>query len=74
MIPGEIIPGEGPVVLNAGRPVRAMVVVNTGDRPVQAASTRSHFVPEPALENGLAAARARPPARPGGRSIRPRQG
>ena len=40
MIPGEILPGEGPVTLNAGRPALTLVVVNTGDRPVQVGS---HF-------------------------------
>ena len=40
MIPGEILTGDGPVVLNAGRPVVTLVVANTGDRPVQVGS---HF-------------------------------
>ena len=40
MVPGEILLGDGPVEVNAGRPVTAMVVVNTGDRPVQVGS---HF-------------------------------
>ena len=40
MIPGEILPGDGPVILNAGRPVVTLVVANTGDRPVQVGS---HF-------------------------------
>jgi urease subunit beta len=40
MIPGEILCGEGPVALNAGRPVLTLVVANTGDRPVQVGS---HF-------------------------------
>ena len=40
MIPGEIVLGEGTVEINAGRPVTTMVVVNTGDRPVQVGS---HF-------------------------------
>jgi urease subunit beta len=40
MIPGEILPGDGPVVLNVGRPVVTLVVANTGDRPVQVGS---HF-------------------------------
>ena len=40
MIPGEIFPGEGPVVLNNGRATRTLTVVNTGDRPVQVGS---HF-------------------------------
>jgi urease subunit beta len=40
MIPGEIIPGDGPVALNEGRPAVSLVVSNTGDRPVQVGS---HF-------------------------------
>jgi urease subunit beta len=40
VIPGEIIHGDGPVSLNAGRPVLTLVVSNTGDRPVQVGS---HF-------------------------------
>jgi urease subunit beta len=40
LIPGEIIVGEGPVVLNAGRPRLSLIVSNTGDRPVQVGS---HF-------------------------------
>ena len=40
MIPGEILPGDGPVTLNAGRSVVTLVVANTGDRPVQVGS---HF-------------------------------
>jgi urease subunit beta len=40
VIPGEILPGEGAVPLNAGRPALALTVVNTGDRPVQVGS---HF-------------------------------
>jgi urease subunit beta len=40
IVPGEIIPGDGPVTLNAGRPTVTLTVVNTGDRPVQVGS---HF-------------------------------
>ena len=40
MIPGEILPGAGPVGLNVGRPVVTLVVANTGDRPIQVGS---HF-------------------------------
>ena len=40
MIPGEILPVDGPVALNAGRPVLTLIVANTGDRPVQVGS---HF-------------------------------
>ena len=40
MIPGEIIPGDGPGTLNAGRDELTLTVANTGDRPVQVGS---HF-------------------------------
>ena len=40
MIPGEILPGDGPVTLNAGRQTLTVIVANTGDRPVQVGS---HF-------------------------------
>ena len=40
IVPGEILPGEGAVLLNVGRPVVTLVVANTGDRPVQVGS---HF-------------------------------
>jgi len=40
VIPGEILPGEGPVTLNAGRQTLTLIVANTGDRPVQVGS---HF-------------------------------
>jgi urease subunit beta len=40
LIPGEILLGDGPVIVNPGRPVVTLVVANTGDRPVQVGS---HF-------------------------------
>ena len=40
VIPGEILPGEGPVALNAGRTAITLTVANAGDRPVQVGS---HF-------------------------------
>jgi urease subunit beta len=40
MIPGELNVRDGDVALNAGREQRTVVVVNTGDRPVQVGS---HF-------------------------------
>jgi urease subunit beta len=42
VIPGEILPGEGTVAVNRGRPVVTLVVMNTGDRPVQVGS-HYHF-------------------------------
>ncbi|WP_180267428.1 urease subunit beta [Nostoc linckia] len=40
MIPGEIIPPEGEIELNSGRPIIKLQVSNTGDRPIQVGS---HF-------------------------------
>ena len=42
MIPGEVIPAEGEIVLNAGLPVTTIRVANKGDRPVQVGS-HYHF-------------------------------
>jgi len=42
LIPGELIPEPGELVLNAGRPVTTLTVANTGDRPVQVGS-HYHF-------------------------------
>lgn len=48
-VPGEIIVGDGPVTINAGRPVTTLVVVNTGDRPVQVGSHYHFAEANPAL-------------------------
>jgi urease subunit gamma/beta len=40
MVPGEILLGEGDVVLLEGRELTSLTVLNTGDRPVQVGS---HF-------------------------------
>lgn len=42
MIPGEIIPAAGAITLNANRVSIALMVANTGDRPVQVGS-HYHF-------------------------------
>lgn len=42
MIPGEIIPAEGEIELNAGRDTVGVSVANTGDRPIQVGS-HYHF-------------------------------
>ncbi len=42
MIPGEIIPAPGEIVLNAGRPSRVLSVANVGHRPIQVGS-HYHF-------------------------------
>ncbi|NJD06174.1 MAG: urease subunit beta, partial [Methylococcaceae bacterium] len=43
MIPGEIIPAEGEIELNAGRPRITLIVATTGDRPIQVGS-HYHFI------------------------------
>lgn len=40
MIPGEVFPAEGDLVLNAGQDAISLTVANTGDRPIQVGS---HF-------------------------------
>ena len=42
MIPGEVIVAEGDIVLNEGAETVALLVANTGDRPVQVGS-HYHF-------------------------------
>jgi urease subunit beta len=42
MIPGEVFPAEGVIVLNEGAEVVTMLVANAGDRPVQVGS-HYHF-------------------------------
>ncbi len=42
MKPGEIFLGSGDIDLNAGRLTQAVIVANTGDRPVQVGS-HYHF-------------------------------
>ena len=42
MIPGEILPASGEIVLNKDRAAISLIVANTGDRPVQVGS-HYHF-------------------------------
>jgi len=56
VVPGELIPGDGPIVLNAGRPVLTLAVVNTGDRPVQVGSHYHFAEANPALDFDRSAA------------------
>ncbi|HEV7757516.1 MAG TPA: urease subunit beta [Acidimicrobiales bacterium] len=70
MIPGEIIVGDGPVVINAGRPVLQLVVVNTGDRPVQVGSHYHFAEANPALRFDRLAAWGHRLAVPAGTAVR----
>lgn len=50
MIPGEIIPAEGDIEINAGRHAISISVANTGDRPIQVGSHYHFYETNPALE------------------------
>jgi urease subunit beta len=49
MIPGEVFPGAGELVLNEGQPTVTLKVANTGDRPVQVGSHYHFFETNEAL-------------------------
>lgn len=55
-VPGEILPAEGEIELNAGRPVTELEVLNTGDRTIQVRSHAHFFEVNRALKFDRAAA------------------
>ncbi len=57
MIPGEIVTLSGDIELNAGLKRTALVVANTGDRPIQVGSHYHFAETNPALSFDRAAAR-----------------
>lgn len=57
MIPGEVFPAEGEIVLNAGSEAITLVVSNTGDRPVQVGSHYHFAETNPGLSFDREAAR-----------------
>jgi urease subunit beta len=57
VIPGEVIPADGEIEVNAGQPVTVLRVANTGDRPIQVGSHYHFFETNPALRFDRAAAR-----------------
>ncbi len=50
MIPGEVLPKEGEIELNAGRKTVTLEVANTGDRPIQVGSHYHFFETNTALK------------------------
>ncbi|MFE9424778.1 urease subunit beta [Kitasatospora sp. NPDC006697] len=70
MIPGELLLGDGPVELNAGRTVTGLTVVNTGDRPVQVGSHYHFAEANPGLDFDRAAARGQRLNVPAGTAVR----
>ena len=57
MIPGELFPADGNLVLNAGADAITLMVANTGDRPVQVGSHYHFAESNPALDFDRDAAR-----------------
>ena len=57
MIPGEVFPAAGEIVLNAGREAVSLTVANTGDRPIQVGSHYHFFETNAALKFDRAATR-----------------
>ena len=70
MIPGEILFGDGDVIINAGRPVLTLLVENTGDRPVQVGSHYHFAEANPALRFDREAAWGHRLAVPAGTAVR----
>ena len=70
LIPGELLPEPGEIVLNAGRPVTTLLVANTGDRPVQVGSHFHFFEANSALKFDRDAARGLRLDIPAGTAIR----
>jgi urease subunit beta len=70
MIPGEIIPAEGSIELNAGLAVTTLTVANTGDRPIQVGSHYHFFETNPGLSFDRARARGMRLDIPAGTAVR----
>ena len=70
MNPGEIVFGTGDIELNPGRPVLALRVENTGDRPIQVGSHLHFAESNAALEFDRDAAWGHRLGVPAGTSVR----
>ena len=70
MIPGEILPADGTLTLNAGCPAKTLTVANTGDRPIQVGSHYHFAETNAALDFDRAAARGHRLDIPAGTAVR----
>ena len=70
MIPGEILPVDGDIELNAGRPTITLDVANTGDRPIQVGSHYHFYEANPALDFDRERARGQRLDIPAGAAVR----
>ncbi|MEW9309354.1 urease subunit beta [Labrys portucalensis] len=70
MIPGEVLPMAGDIVLNAGAEASVLVVANSGDRPIQVGSHYHFFEVNAALLFDREAARGMRLDIPAGTAVR----
>lgn len=70
MIPGEILPAAGEIILNAGAEVTVLAVANTGDRPIQVGSHYHFAETNPGLSFDRAAAHGKRLDIPAGTAVR----
>ncbi|MDP5306861.1 urease subunit beta [Paracoccus spongiarum] len=70
MVPGEILPAAGDIVLNEGRATLTLLVANTGDRPIQVGSHYHFAETNPALRFDREAARGMRLSIPAGTAVR----
>ncbi len=70
LVPGEVLLGEGDIVLLEGRELISLTVLNTGDRPVQVGSHFHFAEANEALQFDREAAVGRRLAVPAGTSVR----
>lgn len=70
MIPGEVFPAAGDLVLNEGAKVTVLMVANTGDRPVQVGSHYHFAETNPGLDFDREAARGMRLDIPAGTAVR----
>jgi urease subunit beta len=70
MIPGEVLHDDDPVVLNVGKPVTRLTVLNSADRPIQVGSHYHFAEANPGLDFDRAAARGKRLAIAAGTAVR----
>jgi urease subunit gamma/beta len=69
-VPGEILPGEGDIIINEGRDAIQLKVTNRGDRPIQVGSHYHFTETNRALDFDRTAARGRRLDIPAGTAVR----
>ena len=70
MIPGEVLPADGDIMLNDGAASITVVVANTGDRPIQVGSHYHFFETNAALAFDRSATRGMRLDIPAGTAVR----